>query len=302
MVRLFSLLLFSFIFTAVSAQFIEVQLIEKQDVPVAGGAFYPKFSPDGSYLLLTSVNYSGLQKWEPASRKLQKLTDEPGAGYASRISEDGQEVLFTKIELVDRLRHNSLHSVSLVTGEKQKLTERGREAISPAFAGNRPVYVKSGRMQRGVVKQTELKPLLTIENRKMVLYSSAGRKVIDPLGNDASYIWPSISPDGSRILFTAAGRGTYVSTLSGKNVVALGKLNAPVWLTTGWVVGMDDRDDGGRVVESTLWAVSVDGKNKQQITATKEFIAMYPAASPDGSRIAFNTDKGEVYILNVKLR
>lgn len=89
MVRLFSLLLFSFIFTAVSAQFIEVQLIEKQDVPVAGGAFYPKFSPDGSYLLLTSVNYSGLQKWEPASRKLQKLTDEPGAGYAARISDDG---------------------------------------------------------------------------------------------------------------------------------------------------------------------------------------------------------------------
>lgn len=89
MVRLFSLLLFSFIFTAVFAQFIKVQLIEKQDIPVAGGAFYPKFSPDGSYVLLTTVNYTGLQKWEPASRKLQKLTDEPGAGYAARISEDG---------------------------------------------------------------------------------------------------------------------------------------------------------------------------------------------------------------------
>jgi hypothetical protein len=31
-------------------------------------------------------------------------------------------------------------------------------------------------------------------------------------------------------------------------------------------------------------------------------MAMYPAASADGKRIAFNTEKGEIYILNVSIK
>lgn len=296
------LLLITFFLQSLTAQYLEVQSVNKQEIPVAGAYFYPKFGHDGSYLLLTSVNYAGLKKWELSSRELKVLTDEPGAGYASRISDDGQELLYTRIELVNRLRHNSLHSISMVSGEKRKLTEPGREAITPAFAGSRALYVKAGKLVKGTVKQTELKNMIAIENRKMVLYSSAGRKVIDPIGGDASYIWPSISPDGTNLLFTVAGRGTYVSSLSGKNPVALGKLNAPVWLNNNWIVGMDDKDDGGRVVESTLWLASADGRRKQQFTSASGYIAMYPAVSPDGNRIAFNTDKGEVYILNISLR
>lgn len=296
------LLLFSFFLADVAARYLDVQSVKKQDIPVAGGCFYPKFGPGGAYLLLTTVNYSGLKKWDLNSGSLQVLTEEPGAGYAPRISEDGQELLFAKIELVNQLRHNSLHSLSMVSGEKRKLTEPGREAITPAFSGSRPLYVKAGKLERGAVKQAEVKSIVTIENRKMVLYTPAGRKLIDPLGGDASYIWPSISPDGTRLLFTVAGRGTYTCLLNGKSAVALGKLNAPTWLNNNWVVGMDDKDDGGRVVESSLWLVSVDGSKRQQLTNPLEHIAMYPAASPDGNRIAFNTDKGEVYILDCKLR
>lgn len=296
------LFLITLLLPGLTAQYLEVLSVDKQEFPVAGGYFYPQFGHDGSYLLLTSANYSGLKKWDLNTRLMEVLTAEPGAGYAARLSEDGGELVFTKIELVNKLRHNSLHRISLVTGEKQQLTEPGREAITPAFAGKRVLYVKAGKLQRGAVKQAEIKSMVTIENRKMVVYSSAGRKIIDPLGGDASYIWPSISPDGTKLLFTAAGRGTYVSTLSGKNAVALGKLNAPVWLSNTWVVGMDDKDDGGRVVESVLWLVSADGHKKQQLTTASDFVAMYPAVSPGGDQIAFNTDKGEVYILNIKLR
>jgi len=31
-------------------------------------------------------------------------------------------------------------------------------------------------------------------------------------------------------------------------------------------------------------------------------MAMYPAASADGSRIAFNTENGEVYLLNIQIK
>jgi Tol biopolymer transport system component len=63
---------------------------------------------------------------------------------------------------------------------------------------------------------------------------------------------------------------------------------------------MNDLDDGGRVVESTLWAVSVNGKIRQQLTASDQGIFMYPAASVDGRRIAFNSDRGGIYLMEIQ--
>jgi Tol biopolymer transport system component len=247
-----------------------------------------------------------LQKYEKKQVTLQnqqvrELSPDPGAGYNAQLSSDGSTILYTKIELVNRLRHNSLYTLSLTTGEKKQLTAPAREKVSPAFAADKPVFVKSKSLQRQGVASAEIKPLITIEDRKMVVYSASGRKVLDPLGNDASYIWPSFSPDGKKLLFTVAGRGTYVASADGKNPVSLGKLNAPVWLNAGWVIGMNDLDDGGRVVESMLWAVSVNGKVRQQLTTTDNGIAMYPAASADGRSIAFNSERGEIYLMEVQI-
>ena len=56
------LLLFSGAITALSAQQLLVKSISKQTFSESGGYFYPKFSPDGSFLLLTSANYAGLKQ------------------------------------------------------------------------------------------------------------------------------------------------------------------------------------------------------------------------------------------------
>jgi Tol biopolymer transport system component len=288
--------------SGLSAQQMVVQSISKLSFSESGGYFYPKFSPDAAYLLLTSASYSGLQQFTLADQQLRELSSDPGAGYNVQVSADGTRLLYTKIEMVDRLRYNSLQSLSLSTGEKRQLTAPGRDAIAPSFSTDKPVYVKSKALQREGVATAELKPVLTIEDRKMVVYSASGRKVLDPVGNDASYIWPSFSPDGKKILFTAAGRGSFVCTADGKNLVSLGRLNAPVWLNQNWVVGMNDRDDGGRVVESTLWAVTTNGKIRQQLPTPDGLIAMYPAVSPDGSKIAFNSDRGEIFMMQVITR
>jgi Tol biopolymer transport system component len=276
-----------------------VQPAVKQSFSGSGGYFYPKFSHDGSFLLVSSANYAGIKQVNLQRQEVRELSNDPGAGYAMQVSSDGTTILYTKIELINQLRHNSLRSLSVSSGEIKQLSSPARDAIAPAFVADRPVYVKSRKLQRNGVSTSELKPILTIEDRKIVIYTGAGRKVLDPLGADASYIWPSLSPDGKLLVFTAAGRGTYVSTVEGKNPVALGKLNAPVWLDENWVIGMNDRDEGGRVVESTLWAVSTDGKIRRQLITPTGVIAMYPAVSADRSTIAFNSDRGEIYLMNI---
>ncbi len=294
-----ALFLFLLMLGGISAQQLVVKSISKQVFSEPGGYFYPQFSPDGSFLLLTSVNYSGLKQVTLHNQQVRELSNEQGAGYNARLSSDGSTVMYSKVELVNRLRYNSLYTLSIATGEKKQLTAPARESVSAAFAADKPVYVKSKSLQRQGVSATELKPLITIEDRKMVVYSAAGRNVLDPVGNDASYIWPSFSPNGKQLVFTVAGRGTYVAAADGKNPVSLGKLNAPAWLGSGWVIGMNDLDDGGRVVESTLWVVSANGKVRQQLTTPANGIAMYPVATADGSKIAFNSERGEIYLMEV---
>jgi len=67
-------------------------------------------------------------------------------------------------------------------------------------------------------------------------------------------------------------------------------------------VGMDDKDDGQKLISSTIQAVTISGKIRQTLPTPTGKNAMYPVASTDGSRIAFNTDKGELYLLTIAVK
>ena len=298
------LLLFFLVIAQIAlAQQINVLSIEKIKATDTGGYFYPKISPDNQFILMTRGNYSGLYQYSPVSKSLKTLNEDPGAGYKVQISDDGNTVLYNKTELIRKLRHNSLISQTISNGEKKVLVAPTREQITGKMVNSNPVYVKN----RSLVKSNSVKPtdnlyLITIENQKMVLYKNGVRAELTPSGANASYIWPSISPDNKNIVYTVTGKGTYVCSVTGKNVTSLGKLNAPSWAGNRYVVGMDDRDDGEKLISSSLIITSIDGKLRKKLETPTGINAMYPSASKDGSRIAFNTDRGEVYLMHVEFK
>ena len=298
------LLLFFLVLAQIAlAQQVNVLSIEKIKATDTGGYFYPKISPDNQFILMTRGNYSGLYQYSPVSKSLKTLNEDPGAGYKVQISDDGNTVLYNKTELIRKLRHNSLISQTISNGEKKVLVAPTREQITGKMVNSNPVYVKN----RSLVKSNSVKPtdnlyLITIENQKMVLYKNGVRTELTPSGANASYIWPSISPDNKNIVYTVTGKGTYVCSVTGKNVTSLGKLNAPSWAGNKFVVGMDDRDDGEKLISSSLIITSIDGKLRKKLETPTGINAMYPSASKDGSRIAFNTDRGEVYLMQVEFK
>lgn len=298
------LLLFFLVLAQIAlAQQVNVLSIEKIKASDTGGYFYPKISPDNQFILMTRGNYSGLYQYSPVSKSLKTLNEDPGAGYKVQISDDGNTVLYNKTELIRKLRHNSLISQTISNGEKKVLVAPTREQITGKMVNSNPVYVKN----RSLVKSNSVKPtdnlyLITIENQKMVLYKNGVRAELTPSGANASYIWPSISPDNKNIVYTVTGKGTYVCSVTGKNVTSLGKLNAPSWAGNRYVVGMDDRDDGEKLISSSLIITSIDGKLRKKLETPTGINAMYPSASKDGSRIAFNTDRGEVYLMQVEFK
>jgi len=284
------------------AQQIQIQSVEQLKNTSSEKLFHPTFSPSGDYLLTTAENYAGLKMYSFTSKTFKTLTSDAGAGYGVQISADGNNIVYRKNEFVKNLKHTSLLSYSRVNGKQTQLLAPTRQLITSKFAANKPQYVVGSKLVRTNVTAAESTPVICIENQKMVLYTGSVRKVLTPNGEQASYIWPSVSPDKKNIVYTVASKGTFVCSITGTNVKSLGKLNAPVWLNNTWVIGMDDKDNGEKLLSSTIVALTIDGKTRQTLSTPAGKMAMYPAASADGSRIAFNTENGEVYLLNIQIK
>jgi Tol biopolymer transport system component len=286
----------------VYAQQIDVTSIQLLKGTEKGGYFHPVFSPKGSYLLTTAENYAGLNQHALPSTKIEKLTTDAGAGYDVRISPDENTVLFKKTEMQRNLRYTSLQSYSLSDKKQAKLAAATREKITPVFAGNTPAVIKGKALTRMGKAGEKQGSYINIEDRKMVLYAGGTRKTLAPNGEDKSYFWASVSPDGRHIVYTVAARGSFVCDINGDNVVQLGKLNAPKWLNNSRVIGMDDQDNGDQVIASEIVVATIDGQLRQTLVTPFVKIAMYPSASADGKQIAFNSENGQIYIMNIELK
>ncbi|MDR0988309.1 MAG: hypothetical protein LBM06_02455 [Prevotellaceae bacterium] len=269
-------------FTAASAQ--EITILSLKKVSIHQESYHPTFTPDGQRLVITASDYAGLRSYNLSSGQESVLTTASGAGYNYRYYAD--RIIYRVNTFRDHRKYVATESCSLLTGETKQLVAATR-ATSPQVAAD-------------FAKQLQADTYVTIEDRHIALYTRGAKKILTPNGTEASYLWPSISPDGKRLVYTVAGSATFVCDIDGQNAVSVGEMNAPKWLSNQWVIGMDDRDDGHRVTGSAIVAVRTDGSARQQLT-DQSLVAMYPAAAPDGKQIAFNTDRGEIYLLTIQL-
>lgn len=251
-----------------------VSVAKRTTMESAKPAYYPVFNADGSELLYTADNYNGLYLYDLDRKSIRTITDAEGAGFAPDFSRDAKKIYYrtTNRSAANRRAQTSLNCYDRVQTRTTVCTE-------------------TSARQTSVKAYTDRLQLMLDVNGKCT--------ALEPLPKGSRYIWGSLSPDKSRILFTASGKGTYTCDLNGKNIIEIGYLNAPVWYDDHKIVGMVDKDNGERVTESAVVMVSTDGKTRQVLSPFTE-IAMYPAASAQGGKIAYNTVEGEIIILELK--
>ncbi|MBQ6079168.1 MAG: hypothetical protein IJS04_07410 [Muribaculaceae bacterium] len=277
-------------------QVLNVTSIEKVNLPEQ--AAVAAISPQGDYLLLTSATNQGLTKLDLTSGQTTVLSTAASAGHNVKISPDGQTVVYREGSFNDKhLRYSSLKSVNLATGESQVLVKPTRDLQGYAVDGTTAAIVTKGKYSKKAIgtAKAEKVPVLSVNKGQLMITLNGKTRQLSPNGTQFSYMWASISPDGTKVLFYQAAHGTYVCDLDGSNVRKVGKMRAPVWYDDNTVVGMMDLDDGEFIYASTIVAATLDGTI--QTLTDDATIAMYPHAI-DG-KIAFSTPAGEAYIINV---
>jgi Tol biopolymer transport system component len=288
------------------AQTLEVERVDRITAPTGESIHHPFFNPKGE-LYFTSSNYRGVRSIDLQSKVVAVLTDDLGAGYEPAFSEDAARLLHRADEFVDGRKYSSIVSRGVADGEAVVAVKSARDVKSPKAIGeDEGAAIVAGTMTAFSVKDGEPrgvranhKPVAVIENQALALYRDGAKRALRPLG-EGNYIWPSVSPQGDKLLFVKAGVGAFVADLDGNVLAELGYLNAPAWSPNGeWIVGMNDRDDGYQVVSSDVVAVSADGAVRKNLTNTPDVHEMYPAWSPDGTTIAANDPSGELTLITL---
>ncbi len=299
--RPISILVIIFIYSIASAQIV-VDKIEKLPLPTNQEWAYPIFSPDGKKIYLTNSNYNGIWEYSLAENKLRQITDAPGSGYGFALSDDGKLLVYRKTTYNEKSmeRIQELYQVNLKNLFKQKIAS-GSDISNPTFVKSSVVYSTGSEMKN--LEKAQLSnetKVIGIENTKIVIFHNGQRKVLDPFGN-GSYIWPSLSPDKTRIVAYEADRGAFVCDLDGKILSRLRRIDAPVWTRDGkYIIYMDDRDDGHFILSSEIMAITPDGKEKFQLTSTPNVIEMYPHTSHVEDKIVCSSLRGEIFIIEYK--
>ena len=136
------------------------------------------------------------------------------------------------------------------------------------------------------------------ENLELNLYRNGEKVVLKPHG-DANYIWASLSPDQTMILFNTKF-GTAVCDLDGNEIINVGNVNAPVWFGNDYIVGMNDLHDGYHFTSSNIVIASVDGAERQELTDAME-MGYYPDVDAQSGRIVYHTEKGQIRMMQLNL-
>lgn len=260
-------------------------------------------SADGRTLLLTTGTNQGLWRMDTATGEREQITDVMGAGYQPVMSNDGEHVLYRKSEFdASHRRVTSLHLQSLddkkvecvIAPTRNMQGYRFVERTAMAVADNQSVRKRIAGKRIG-----EDIPVVSVRDLQLMITRNGKTIQLSPNGTDVSYIWPSLSPDGKRILYYVSEEGAYVCNLDGGDVQFISHdCRAPQWYDDHTIVGMMDVDNGEQVTASCLFAYTLEGKC-QRLTPSSS-MTMYPQCCAAQSRIYCCTYQGELKQISVE--
>lgn len=282
----------------------QFRIVQAEKLPLPPGILWtaPRFSPAGSHLYITSNGYDGIWEYDIAGGKLRQITADPRAGYGFALSSDGRRIAYRRVIFADGAQGRTQEIIELdLVSMRSRTLESGPAVPTPVFVGDQVVYsTEAGATSPGTIGAISPPVVLGVEKTKIAMVREGKKTLFDPFG-DGRYIWPSLSPDGERILAYEMRRGTFVCDTDGTHLQRLGRRDAPVWTRDGrWIVFMESRDDGDRLISSEIACVAADGSSPVRLSAADGKIKIDPDCSPAEDTIAYATDDGSIWLMHYR--
>lgn len=264
---------------------------------VDSGMYYPVLNEDGSKLLYSTENYRGLKMYDFKNDVSQKLTDENRAGLHAVFSDDDTKVYYVSQTVKDRRNVRQAKAYNLATREITPISSEGKQVARPIACREGVMAAVNGAIETVVKDATAVR----VEGSKLFIMRNGVEKSFSPIENSAGYLWESLSPDGTKVMFFAAGKGIIITDLDGNIVSELGNYETPVWYGNNHVVAMNAKHNGYQNISSQILILTVDGSQKQELTKP-ESMTMNPTTSFEAGKIVYNTIDGRLYQMNINLK
>lgn len=202
--------------------------------------------------------------------------------YNPVLSADGKQLMFSSADF------SNLRTLDFESGAVSKVSATRTQAFKARFDANDDVTFTPSTAVR-----TQGSTLYITVNGHETGYS--------PVESRAGYLWASLSPDGTKVMFVAAEKGIFITDLKGNILAHPGDYEAPVWYNNDVIVAQKSTDDGHQYSSSQILLIKVDGSEIQAITRP-ESMTFTPTASAASSKIVYSTIDGRLYEVNVTLK
>ena len=259
-----------------------VSFNEPQRIDLPEGAAHPVLSPDARLMLFSSADHSGLSVLDLNTGAVERIDDAAGAGFQPAFTTDSKSVVYRTAGRLDGL--------TVLDARRYNLNN-----------GNRSTISNYSRSTEEAITFTDNTKYALADFNKIRIVSGDKSLEISPVAEAHSYLWASLSPDGSKILFYAGGVGAFVCDLQGNIIGSYGRCSSPAWCGNNHIVVCRETSDGHQYESASLEIVSLDGSYSQRLTAP-ESMSFSPSASVDGSRLVYNTIDGRLFLMQLNIK
>ncbi len=132
----------------------------------------------------------------------------------------------------------------------------------------------------------------------MLVTVDGNDREFSPAQAHAGYLWASLSPDGKRVAFFAAGKGIVVMDLNGNVLAMLGKYEMPTWFNNDYLVAQNTLDDGHQFTSSQILLLKADGSFKHELTKPTS-MSMQPTTA--AGKIVYSSIDGLLYMMKIEI-
>ena len=229
--------------------------------------FFPQLSPDGQWLLYSPTDATSLMLKHLSTGTVTTVATSGYPGFDAIFGPDGKVYYVTQQLKKHNLVYRTGHCYDPSTGKSKVVLkpQHGRvQAIRTAqgvvINGERQIY--SSNPQVGAYAYTR--------GDKLFLVDAAGTsRTLQPIKDSNGYLWASLSPDGTKVMFEAASRGLVVCDLNGQVIADLGEFLMPCWYNNDYIIAMSNAGNV-RLSGSRIWLLSVDGEVCKPISLKDE--------------------------------